>query len=74
MKGISYLVDERGKKTHVVLDLDLWETWQQFVRNDENEEALLADSIHDLQDELNALERDVPPVEIDAWLAAFDNA
>ena len=25
MKGVSYLVDERGTKTHAVLDLEVWQ-------------------------------------------------
>ena len=25
MKGLSYLVDEQGKKTHAVLDLEVWQ-------------------------------------------------
>jgi len=25
MKGVSYLVDEQGKKTHAVLDLRVWQ-------------------------------------------------
>lgn len=32
MKGVSYLVDERGKQTHVVLDLTVWRTaWQTLL-------------------------------------------
>ena len=32
MKGVSYLTDEEGRKTHVVLDLAVWQTtWQAFV-------------------------------------------
>ena len=32
MKGVSYLVDEKGEKTHVVLDLAVWQTaWQVLV-------------------------------------------
>lgn len=26
MRGVSYLVDEHGKKTHAVLDLGVWQT------------------------------------------------
>ena len=33
MKGVSYLVDDSGKKTHVVLDLTVWQaTWQALVK------------------------------------------
>ena len=32
MKGISYLINDQGEKTHVVLDLALWQSaWQAFV-------------------------------------------
>lgn len=32
MKGISYLINDEGEKTHVVLDLALWQSaWQAFV-------------------------------------------
>jgi hypothetical protein len=31
MKGISYLVSDEGKKTHVVLDLELWKGWEYFL-------------------------------------------
>lgn len=37
MKGVSYLVDEEGKKTHAVLDLGVWQATL---------EALLADDAH----------------------------
>ena len=56
MKGVSYLVDEEGKKTHVVLNLDVWsETWQQFFGDDEV--SLLKHSADSLQAELEELER-----------------
>lgn len=73
MKGVRYLVDEKGTKTHVVLDLDVWsETWQQFFQDDEA--TLLERSADDLQAELDTLEKDLPPSDVDKWLAAFDNA
>ena len=71
MKGVSYLIDDSGKKTHVVLDLDLWSEWRQFFRD---EEVLLSRSVDDLQNELNDLEQDLPPSELGEWLAAFENA
>ena len=73
MKGVSYLVDDEGKKTHIVLDLEVWsDAWQQiFV---EDEAVLLSRSVDGLQDELNKLEQDVPQVDLDEWLRVFNNA
>jgi hypothetical protein len=31
MKGVSYLVSDEGKKTHVVLDLELWQGWEYLL-------------------------------------------
>ena len=32
MRGVSYLVNDEGEKTHVVLDFALWQSaWQAFV-------------------------------------------
>ncbi len=71
MKGVSYLVDEEGKKTHIVLNLEVWsETWQQFFGDDEA--SLLEHSADGLQAELADLERDIPQSDLDEWLAAFN--
>lgn len=40
MKGISYLVNDEGEKTHVVLDLALWQSaWQAFVAQQTSAQA-----------------------------------
>ena len=71
MKGVSYLVDDEGKKTHIVLNLDVWnETWQQFFEDDEA--ALLKRSANGLQTDLDDLEQDISQAELDEWLAAFN--
>ena len=71
MKGVSYLVDEEGKKTHVVLNLDIWsESWQQFFGD---ETVLLKNGANGLQAELVELEQDIPRSELDEWLAAFND-
>ena len=71
MKGVRYLIDDEGKKTHVVLDLDVWsETWQEFFQDDEV--TLLAHSTDGLQGELDHLEQDLSPSDLDAWLKAFN--
>ncbi len=43
MKGIQYLVDDTGKKTAVVIDLQQWgELWEDF------QDILVSRSRHDL--------------------------
>ena len=34
MKGLSYLVDEQGKKTHAVLDLEVWQATLETLLTD----------------------------------------
>ena len=71
MKGVRYLIDDEGNKTHVVLDLNVWsETWQEFFQDDEV--TLLAHSTDGLQGKLNHLEQDLPSSDLDAWLEAFN--
>ena len=70
MKGVSYLVNDEGKKTHVVLDLEVWsDVWGQVFGDDEA--VLLSRNVDDLQTELSELEQ-VPQPDLDAWLAAFN--
>ena len=46
MKGVSYLVNDEGKKTHVVL-LEVWsDVWGQVFEDDEA--VLLSRSVDDL--------------------------
>ena len=72
MKGVNYLVDDAGRKTHIVLDIDVWgEAWQQLLQE---EALLLSHSVNDLQAELDELEQDIPQSDLDAWLKAFDKA
>lgn len=73
MKGVSYLVNEEGKKTHIVLNLDVWsESWQRFFADDEA--ALLERGADGLQAELATLERDIPQSDLDEWLTAFNGS
>ncbi len=71
MKGVSYLVNDEGKKTHIVLDLEVWsDAWGQVFVDDEA--VLLSRSVDDLQTQLNE-EQDLPRSDLGAWLAAFNS-
>ena len=64
MKGVSYLVNDEGKKTHIVLDLEVWgDAWQQVFVDDEA--VLLSRSIDDLQTQLDE-EQDLPKLDLGA--------
>jgi hypothetical protein len=70
MKGISYLTNDTGKKTHIVLDLDVWgDMWQKLLELEE--EYLLTAGIAGLKQDIESLESDLPKADVDHWLAAF---
>ena len=78
----QFITDEAGKPVAVILPIKDYNRIRRILESShadvnltqEDEATLLARSTDDLQAELNDLDQDVSPADLNDWLAAFNEA